>query len=110
PRLSVEEAAERSSFPVWAVAELPEGQWRVDAHYHPALRDTKEQLTLLYSRVDGRRQLLLVERAAGTEHPWARMHGAAHVEVERGGTHVTLQSEQFDEEELQALADALVRV
>jgi hypothetical protein len=109
-RLTLEEAAERAGFPVYAIGELPDGVWRIDVHHHAGRGDMPEQVVVLYHRNDARRTIHAVEHAAGGEHPWARAPGASSVRVERDGTLVDLRSEDYDESVLEALASTLVRV
>jgi hypothetical protein len=108
--LSIEEAAARAGFGVWGISELPEGAWRARAHLHSARGLSAERLTIIYNRVDGRGLIHVLERTGDDRVGWSQIHGAAEVTVEREGTRVSLQSEDYDEQTLQSLAETLVRV
>ncbi len=106
--LSVEEAAERASFPIFALGELPDGPWRLAASHSRARREIPERISLLYHRSDGRGQIVVTEVRAGAEHHlWHG--GGARVELEREGTTLILTSEDYDEDELRRLAGTLTR-
>jgi hypothetical protein len=108
--LTLEEAAARASFTVFAVDELPEGRWRLHVHYHAGFREEPDVLHLGYHRADGRGAVTLNERSAGASAGWSRVAGSAHIEVEREGTSITLSSETLDETGLRELAGRLERV
>ncbi len=110
PRLTLEQAAERASFPVYALTGLPEGVWRLSVHYQPTYRDQPDRLHLLYHRDDARASIAVVEHRTGERQPWARMHGTSEARVERDGTSVTLQSQDLSNDDLAGLAGRLERV
>jgi hypothetical protein len=83
--------------------------WRTQAHLHRH-RKQPEHLTILYHRADGRGSINLQERPSRERFAWSRMHDSAEVTVELGGTTISLQSQDYDEETLRRLADGLVRV
>jgi outer membrane lipoprotein-sorting protein len=107
--LSVEDAAERATFAVLAIPELPEGPWRLFASHSRPRGTFPELVSLLYHRADARGQILVTQfpAAAGHEH-WDS--GEARAEVDRDGTHVVLTSQDVAEDELRRLAETLVRV
>ncbi|HVU78525.1 MAG TPA: hypothetical protein VHC67_13160 [Gaiellaceae bacterium] len=114
-RYTLEEAAAEASFPVFAIPDLPEGNWRLEVHYHPARERpaTPPHLALFYHRADGRAGLILSQRPAdGQGAPWAMPaeDGPNGVGFEREGTALHLQSQELDEETLRALAASLSRV
>jgi hypothetical protein len=106
--ISLDEAAERASFGVFAIPELPEGRWRLFASHSRPRGQFPELVSLLYHRADGRGQIHLTQfsAASGHEH-WDS--GEARAEVECDGTHVVLTSEDLGEDELRRLANMLVR-
>jgi hypothetical protein len=110
PEVTLAEAAERAPFAVFAVTELPEGEWRLRVHYNEPFRDRPGQLHVLYHRADGRGTLMLAERSAGELGGPSRIDGQARLEVEREGTTITLSSETLDEAQLEELAGRLERV
>lgn len=108
-RLTVEEAARRASFAVFAIGRMPEGRWRVDAHFHAAFRERPEAVHLLYFRDDARGHIAVAEYP-GRPDRWAAAEGVARAETERDGTFVVLSSQTHDEGVLRELAEDLVRV
>jgi hypothetical protein len=109
PEVTLEEAAELARFAVFAIAELPEGNWRHSVHFHRPPRPEDESLHLSYHRADGR-GWISVDQKPASNTTWARSQGQQTVEVDREGTRITISSETYDEDELQGLADNLVRV
>ena len=95
---------------MFAIAELPEGAWRVHAHHTRPHGGTQESVALVYHRADGRGAIVVTERRADAEGP-PRFPGdrRAVVTVERDGTRIELASEELGEDDLRALADGLVR-
>ena len=110
PELTLEEAAERAPFAVFAVTELPGGEWRLRIHYNEGFRDRPAEVHLLYHRADGRGSLVLAERAAGTAGRLGHGDRQARFEVERDGTSITFSSETLTEPRLAELAGRLERV
>lgn len=110
PEVTLEEAAARAPFAVFAVTELPEGEWRLRIHYNEAVRDRPAEVHLLYHRADGRGSLVLAERAAGTASRLGHGERQARFEVERDGTSISFSSETLDEPRLAELAGRLERV
>lgn len=106
--ISLEDAAARASFAVFAIPELPEGPWRLSASHSRPRGAFPELVSLLYHRADGRGQILVTQfpGAAGHEH-WDS--GQARAEVDRDGTHVVVTSEDYPEDELRRLVETLVR-
>jgi hypothetical protein len=109
PQVSLEEAAELAPFAVFAISELPEGNWRHNVHYHRAPRTEDQAVHITYHRADGRGFITLGQTSLENE-TWARAHGQESVEVERDGTRITLSSETYDEAELRRLAENVERV
>jgi hypothetical protein len=109
PQVTLEEAAELAGFAVFAISELPEGNWRHSVHYHRPPRAEDESLHLSYHRADGRGWINVDQKPAANTI-WVRSEGQQTVEVDREGTRITISSESYDEDELQRLADNLVRV
>lgn len=109
PQVTLEEAAELAAFAVFAIAELPEGNWRHSVHLHRPARAEDQSLHLSYHRADGR-GWINVEQKPKSNGSWVRSEGQQTVEVDRDGTRITVSSEVYDEDVLQGLADNLVRV
>lgn len=109
PEVTLEEAAELAPFTVFAISELPEGNWRHNVHYHRPPRSADDAVHVTYHRADGR-GFIVVAQGSLDNQTWARAHGQETVEVERDGTRITISSESYDEGELRRLADNLVRV
>jgi outer membrane lipoprotein-sorting protein len=105
--VTLEEAAELASFPVFAISELPEGMWRLNATFF-SFRDT-EMVTLIYHRADARGSIH-VSQQGGDVTTWLRMGDAAYVHVVRDETKIDLSSQDYDEAALQDLAGKLERV
>jgi hypothetical protein len=109
PQVTLEEASERAPFTVFAISELPEGNWRHSVHYHRPPHGEDEAVHITYHRADGR-GFIVVAQSSLDSKTWARAHGQESVQVERDGTRITISSETYEETELQRLADNLVRV
>jgi outer membrane lipoprotein-sorting protein len=104
--LTLEEAVERVSFPLFAPSSVPEGTHLI-VNYMPARErpELEEQVSLHYVGGDPARSFMLVERGAnGSETAFP----SAHVRVVREGTTIDLTSQELDEQELRAIAGALV--
>jgi outer membrane lipoprotein-sorting protein len=130
---TLEEAAAAAPFRVFAVPELPEGQWRLNVHFHePRQRPPIPALaTLFYHRADGRQTLVVSQGSAGEGGPsWPGIeprleqverdgvgYTVAHGDRERGeqsavafereGTAIQLQSSELDVEVMLELATSL---
>jgi hypothetical protein len=130
---SLEEAAEAAPFQVFAIPELPEGQWRLNVHFHERRErpPVPPVVMLFYHRSDGRQTLILSERAAGEGAPsWPGIDpqleeverdgvrytvsraepeqgGQAAVAFERDGTAIQAQSGELDVDTLLELAASL---
>jgi outer membrane lipoprotein-sorting protein len=131
---TLEEAAAEAPFRVFSIPELPEGNWRLDVHYHAARRRpvTPPHVALFYHRGDGRGNLIVSQRQAdGRGFPWAGqgppqletierdgveytvvhadpdLGGQNGVGFEREGTALYLQSQNFEVEALLELAASL---
>jgi outer membrane lipoprotein-sorting protein len=109
PQVTLEEAAELAGFAVFAISELPEGNWRHSVHFHRPARAGDQSLHLSYHRADGR-GWISVDQKPASNTTWVRSEGQQTVEVDRDDTRITISSETYDEDELQRLADNLVRV
>jgi hypothetical protein len=109
PQVTLEEAAELAGFAVFAISELPEGNWRHSVHFHRPPRAEDESLHLSFHRADGR-GWISVDQKPASNTSWVRSEGQQTVEIDREGTRITISSESYDEDELQRLADNLVRV
>ena len=109
PQVTLEEAAQIAGFAVFAVSELPEGNWRHSVHFHRPPRAEDESLHLIFHRADGR-GWISVDQKPTSNTSWVRSEGQQTVEIDREGTRITISSESYDEEALQRLADNLVRV
>lgn len=109
PEVTLEEAAKLARFAVFAIAELPEGNWRHSIHYHRPPRAEDESLHLAYHRADGRGWISIDQKPAA-DTTWIRSEGQQTVEIDREGTRITISSQTYDEDELRRLADNLVRV
>jgi hypothetical protein len=107
--LTLEQAAERASFAVFALRDLPEGPWKLVAAHSKAHREVPEWVSLLYHRRDGRGQIHVRESAGGSDDRFGSFVEGAQVVVERDGTRVALSSEEHGEDELRALAETLAR-
>jgi hypothetical protein len=109
PQVTLEEAAELAPFTVFAISELPKGDWRHHVHYNRSLPGVNETVHVTYHRADGR-GFIVVAQSSLDNQAWARAHDQESVQVERDGTRITVSSDSYDEAELQRLADNLVRV
>ena len=97
--LTIEEAARRTSFPVFYFPELPPGRWALDVIYAPPRQrpSIHESLHLAYHRVDATHHVTVTERPATTKERHQAQYRPSGVEVEhveRGGTTFTVQSPQ----------------
>ena len=130
---SLEEVAEAAPFAVFAIPELPEGQWRLNVHFHERRErpPVPPLVTLFYHRSDGRQTLVVSQRGAGEGGPsWPGIEpeleevehdGVTYtlsradpgqgeqsaVAFERDGTAIQLQSGEFDADALLELAASL---
>jgi hypothetical protein len=109
PRVTLEEAAELAPFPVFAISELPEGNWRHHVHYHRPPRAEDQSVHITYHRADARGFITLAQTSLENRSS-AQALGQESVQVEREGTRITVSSETYDEAELRRLAENAERV
>lgn len=88
--MTIEEAAERASFAVFYVPELPDGRWDLHVMYSPTRKrpPMKESVHLAYHRADATHHLMITERSAEASEPGWTADGPPDVaqdEVERDG-------------------------
>jgi hypothetical protein len=108
PQVTLEEAAKLAPFAVFAIAELPEGNWRHSVHCHRPPRAEGQAIHVNYHRADGRGFITLAQTSLDNE-TWARALDQESVQVERDGTRITVSSDAYDEAELRRLAENVVR-
>jgi hypothetical protein len=131
-RLTVTEAAERASFGVFHIPQLPDGRWDVQATYVNGRDESpgSESVRLFYHRADAQDHVTVVETAADPDkRPWpglaqverdglvlnvARpvpgLDAPLHVLFARDETKLQLTSHTLDEDTLLALAASMQRV
>ncbi|CAN5823103.1 hypothetical protein BH20ACT14_BH20ACT14_10570 [soil metagenome] len=93
--MTIEDAAQRASFPLFYVPELPEGRWDLHIMYSPERQrpPMKESVHLAYHRSDATHHLMITERPAKAREPdWVAYgpHGVETDEVERNGVSFTV--------------------
>jgi hypothetical protein len=133
--VTIEEAARRASFAVFAPADLGDGRWQMHVAYVAprAKPQLQEAVYISCHRTDGRHSLSLTERPSGSEPEWTssgyeltevvrdgrhldlyrppgRGEGELAVVHERDGTLLELTSGDLDEETLVDLAAGLERI
>jgi hypothetical protein len=106
--VTFEEAARFASFAVFALSELPPGQWRTRVHFNAGGVDP-ESVYVTYQRADAPGFITLYEQPAAVPERRRRLAGPPQVVVERERTRITLVSESYDEDRLRALAEKLAR-
>jgi outer membrane lipoprotein-sorting protein len=131
--LTLEEAVERASFPLWVVPRLPEGEWRMlIVHVEPRERPpVQEMVHINYLREDAQHQLQLSQSPLGGQAAaWAAHQQPETIErdgnryqvlrgepgplgppttllFERGQTSIQMSSPTLELETLLELADSL---
>jgi outer membrane lipoprotein-sorting protein len=132
--VTLPQAVERASFKVFAVRKLPDGDWRIHAHYAVRRRrpPIPESVSIHYMRDDAQRQLSLSESPAhAPASDWPEVvdeeavvrggvsylvHAGedgdfgppATVRFERDGTRIVMSSQTLDVDSLLELAAELV--
>jgi hypothetical protein len=107
--VTFEEAVRFASFAVFAISELPLGQWRSRVHFIAAGGVDPESVYVTYHRADGPGFITLYEQPAAVPERRRRLAGPPQVVVERERTRITIVSETYDERFLRGIADKLER-
>lgn len=137
--MTIEEAAQRASFPIFYLPELPEGRWDLHVMYAQARQrpPVRESVHLAYHRSDATHHLMVTQRPAEAGEPDWVAHGPPSVErdelerdgvsftvyrpgrrqgipltvvCDREGTAIELSSTNLDEEVLLELAASMERL
>ena len=107
--VTFEEAARFASFAVFAISELPPGQWRSRVHFNAAGGVDPESVYVTYHRADAPGFITLYEQPDVVPERRRRLAGPPQVVVERERTRITIVSETHGEDSLRALSDKLER-
>jgi hypothetical protein len=108
--VTFEEAARFASFAVFAISELPPGQWRSRVHFNAAGGVDPESVYVTYHRADAPGSITLYEQPIAVPERRRRLAGPPQVVAERQRTRITIVSETYDEGFLRAIAEKLKRV
>jgi hypothetical protein len=108
--VTFEEAAQFAPFPVFAIAELPHGQWRSRVHFTAAGGTHPESVYVTYHRADARGVITLFEQPADVPERRRGHDRPTQVVVVRAGTRITISSDTYDENRLRELVGKLERV
>jgi hypothetical protein len=108
--VTFEEAAQFAPFAVYAISELPYGQWRSRVHFTAAGGTHPESVYVTYHRADARGVITLFEQPAAVPERRSGHDRPTQLVVVKTGTRITISSETYDQSRLRELAGKLERV
>src|SRR5262245_20806118 len=108
--VTFEEAAQFAPFAVFAISELPHGQWRSRVHFTAAGGTHPESVYITYHRADARGVITLYEQPADVPERRSGQDRPTQIVVIRAGTRITNSSETYHQKRLRELAGKLERV
>ena len=108
--VTFEESAHFAPFAVFAISELPHGQWRSRVHFTAAGGTHPESVYVTYHRTDARGVITLFEQPADVPERRSGHDRPTQFVVVKAGTRITISSETYGANRLRELADKLERV